>query len=99
MISLFTRVCRQNRLVGLVVKAPAPKAEDLGFESYLRRDFSGSNRTSDLKIGSPVATLPGAWRYRVSGETGRSGVSILWLSEVESLICSFYLNAAARKIA
>ena len=25
----------------------------------------------------PVATLPGAWRYRVSTGTGRPGVSIL----------------------
>ena len=39
--------------------------------------FSGSSHTSDLKIGTPVATLPGAWRYRVSGGTGRPGVSIL----------------------
>ena len=38
--------------------------------------FSGSSHTSDLKIGTPVATLPGAWRYRVSTGTGRSGVSI-----------------------
>ena len=33
--------------------------------------------TSDFKIGTPVATLPGAWRYRVSAGTGRPGVSIL----------------------
>ena len=39
--------------------------------------FSGSSHTSDLKIGTPVATLPGAWRYRVSAGTGRLGVSIL----------------------
>ena len=39
--------------------------------------FSGSSHTSDLKIGIPVATLPGAWRYRVSAGTGRPGVSIL----------------------
>ena len=39
--------------------------------------FSGSSHTSDLKIGTPVATLPGAWRYRVSTGTGRPGVSIL----------------------
>ena len=26
---------------------------------------------------TPVATLPGAWRYRVSAGTGRPGVSIL----------------------
>ena len=28
--------------------------------------FPGSSHTSDLEIGTPVATLPGAWRYRVS---------------------------------
>ena len=50
-----------NRLVGLVVKASASGAEDPGFESRLRRDFSGSSHTSDSKIGTPVATLPGAW--------------------------------------
>ena len=62
------------------------------------RDYSGLSHTSDLKIGTPVATLPGAWRYRVSTGTGRPGVSILWLAEIESLICSFYLSVAARKI-
>ena len=35
-----------------------------------RGDFSRSSHTSGLKIGSPVATLPGAWRYRVSAGTG-----------------------------
>ena len=60
--------------------------------------FSGSSHTSDLKIGTPVATLPGAWRYRVSTGTGRPGVSILWLGEVERLICNFYLSVAAGKI-
>ena len=39
--------------------------------------FPGSSHTSDLKIGTPVATLPGAWHYRASAGTGRSGVSIL----------------------
>ena len=39
--------------------------------------FSGSTHTSDLKIGTPVDTLPGAWHYRVSAGTGRPGVSIL----------------------
>ena len=63
----------------------------------LATGFSGSSHTSDLKIGTPVATLPGAWHYRVSAGTGRPGVSILWLGEVESLICNFYLSVAARK--
>ena len=57
---------RLDRLGGLVVKASASRAEDPGFESRLGLDFSGLSHTSDLKIGSPVATLPGAWRYRVS---------------------------------
>ena len=66
-----------DRLGGLVVKASASRAEGPGFESRLRRDFSGSSHTSDFKIGTPVATLPGAWRDRVSAGTGRPGVSIL----------------------
>ena len=88
-----------NRLVGQVVKASASRAEDPGFESRLRQDFSGSSHTSDFNIGTPVAILPGAWRYRVSAGTGRPGVSILWLGEVESWICSFYLSVVAHQIA
>ena len=64
-------------LVGLVVKASAPRVEDPGFESRLRRDFSRSSHTSDFKTGTPVATLPGAWHYRVSAGTGWPGVSKL----------------------
>ena len=60
-----------------MVKVSASTAEDPGFESRLRRDFSGSSHTSDLQIGTPVATLTGAWRSRVSAGTGRPGVSIL----------------------
>ena len=37
--------------------------------------FTGSSHTSDLKIGAPVATLPGTWCYRVSAGTGWPGVS------------------------
>ena len=66
------------RLVGLVVKASALRTDDPEFDSRLRRgDFSGSSHTSDLKIGTPVATLPGTWPYRVSAGTGWPGVSIL----------------------
>ena len=45
-----------------------------------------------------MATLPGAWCYRVSAGIGWPGVSTLWLGEVESLICNFCLSMAARKI-
>ena len=87
-----------DRLVGLVVKASTSREQDPVFESRLQQDFSGLCHTSDLKIGTPVATLPGAWCYRVSAGTGRPGVSLLWLGEVESLICSFYLSVAVREL-
>ena len=87
-----------DRLAGLVVKASASRTEDPRFESRLCRDFSGSSHTSDFKIGTPVATLPGAWRHRISSGTGWHGVNILWLGEVASLICNFYLSVAASKL-
>ena len=67
----------QDRLAGLVVKVSASRVEDPGFESRWQRDFSGSSHISDFNIGNPLATLPGAWRSRVSAGTGRPGVSIL----------------------
>ena len=67
----------QGSLVGLVVKASASRADDPGFKSRLRCNFSGSSHTSDLKIGIPVATLQGVWCYRVSVGTGQPAVSIL----------------------
>ena len=48
-----------HRLVGLVVKASASRAVDLGFDSHLRRaDFTGSSHTSDLKNDTPCQ-VPG----------------------------------------
>ena len=56
----------------------ALRVEDQGFDSGLRcGEFSGSSHTSDLKIGSPVATLQGTWHYGVSAGTGWPGVSVL----------------------
>ena len=56
-----------HRLFGLVVKASDSRTEDPRFESRLRRDFSGSSHTVDLKkMDTPVVILPGAWRYTVS---------------------------------
>ena len=61
-LSYLGTVYYAYRLVGLVVKASATRVEDPGFDSRLRcRDFSGSSHTSDLYIGTPVAT-----RYRLS---------------------------------
>ena len=68
-----------DRLVGLVVKASASRAEDPGIE-YRLRIFPGSSHTSDFKIGTPVATLPDARRYRVSaGLVGPVSVYCEWV--------------------
>ena len=86
------------RLVGILVRCLARKRKIPGSNPAGAGIFSRSSHTSDSKIGTPVSTLPGAWRYRVSAGTGQPGVSILWLGEVESLICNFCLSVAARKI-
>ena len=68
-----------HHLTDLVVKASTLRAEEPGFNSRLRcGDFSGSSHTRDMRIGTPVAILPGARRYayRVSTGTGWPGVSI-----------------------
>ena len=67
----------KDRLVGLVVRRPPRERKILGSNPACAGIFWGSSRASHLKIGTPVATLPGAWRYRVSTGTGRPGVSIL----------------------
>ena len=90
--------CAKYRLVGLVVRRPPRERTVPGSDPSCAGIFSGSSHTCDLNIDTPVATLPGAWRSRVSVGTGRPGVSILWLGETEKLICNFYLSVAARKI-
>ena len=58
-VLIASTVCRSFLLpprYSLVVMASASGAEDPGFESRLRWDFSGSSHTSDLKIGTPVTT-------------------------------------------
>ena len=39
--------------------------------------LTGLGRTRDFNICTPVASLPGAWCYRVSTGTGWPGVSVL----------------------
>ena len=71
------------------LRRPPRERKILGSNLTCTGIFSGSSHTSDLKNGTPVATLPGAWRYRVSTGTGWPGVSTLWLCDVESWICNF----------
>ena len=69
-----------------MVKASALRTADPGFDPSFCRvgrwgggggGFSRSNHISDLKIGTPVAALPGAWRYKVSAGTGWPSASVL----------------------
>ena len=80
---MFTTATRNFR-----VKVSDSRAADPGFHSCLHcGDFSRWSHTSDFKIGTPVATLSGTWRYRVSAGISWPGVSIPRLGEVESWIC------------
>ena len=63
--------------VGLVVRCPPRERKVPGSNHACGGIFSGSSHTCDLNIGTPVATLPGAWCYGVSAGTGWPGVSIL----------------------
>ena len=83
-VALWMRLCGKMlppvtsyRLVGLVVRRPPRERKVPGSNPASAGIFSGPSHTSDLNIGTPVATLSGAWRYRVSTGTGRPGVSIL----------------------
>ena len=66
-----------HHLDGLVVRRPSRERKIPGSNPACAGIFSGSSHTSDLKIATPVATLLGAWRCRVSTGIGRPGVSIL----------------------
>ena len=81
-----------------MVRRPFRERKIPGSNPACAKIFPGSSYTSDKNIGTPVATLPNAWRYRVSAGTGQPGVSILGLGEVESVICNFYLSVVVRKI-
>ena len=102
-------------LIGPVVQASTSGAADPGFDSdFLHGDFfpghgdfflgmgifSRSSHTSGLEIGTPVATLPGAWHYRVSAETGCPDVSTPWQGGDRKLDLqrNFYLSVTACKI-
>ena len=77
MLTPREKIPSTNRLIGLVVRCPPRERKVPGSNPACAGIFLGSSHTSDLNIGTPVATLPGAWHYRVSTGTGRPGVSIL----------------------
>ena len=59
------------------LRRPPRERKIPGSNPACARIFPGSSHTGDLKIGTPVANLPGTWRYRVSAGTGWPCVSIL----------------------
>ena len=63
-----------SRLVGLVVKASASRAADLGSNPAFDLDLFPDRVIPVIKIGTPVATLPAAWCHRVNAGTSRPGV-------------------------
>ena len=74
-IQMQGMICiQEDYIVGPVVKVYASKAADFRLR---RGDISGSSHTSDFKVDTPVATLPGAWRNRVSAGTDRPDVRVL----------------------
>ena len=86
-----------NCLVGLVVKVSASRAEGPRFES-LRRDFYRVESYQWLKNWHSNCYLAKRLASLSQTLTGWPGVSILWLGEMESLVCNFYLSVSGRKI-
>ena len=85
-------VDNDHRLVGLVVKASASRAEDPGFDSRLRRgDFPGRVIPVNSKLTRP-------WLPCQAPGVGCPVTCRLCLDEVENLICNFYLSVAARTL-
>ena len=73
--SYFPCFNKSHRLAGLVVRRTPWERKIPGSNPACAGIFSGLSHTSVSKIGTPVATLPGAWRYRVSTGTGQPGVN------------------------
>ena len=75
-----------------MVRRPPRERKIPGLNPACAGIFSGSSHISDLKLCTPVATLSGAWRYRVSAGTCRPGVSMLWLSEIEEVGSATFIS-------
>ena len=62
------------------LRRPPPEWKIRGSNPACDRIFPGSSYTSDLKIGTQVVTLPGAWHYRVMlGLVGPVSVYCDWV--------------------
>ena len=86
-----------NRTLRLVVYSIIPSLKQISSQVFwhIRMLNVPVSRTSDLKNGIPLKTLPGAWRYRVKPRTGFSAVNIMQQGETVKLIRNFCLSGAA----
>ena len=75
------RVCSDKTAsLALWLRCPPRERRILGSNPACSGICPGSSHTSDLKIDTPVAALPGAWRYRVSaGLVGPVSVYCDWV--------------------
>ena len=72
-----------HHLVGLEARC-SPSEQQTWVQFLLSQwIFFWSSHTSDLKIGTPVVTLPSIWHERVSTGTGWLGGSIQWHGEID----------------
>ena len=81
-----------------VLRCPPWEQRIQGLIPVFCGDFYRTCHSSDWKIGTPVAALPGGWHNRVSDGTGWTSVSVVWLGGIESLICYFYITVAVHAI-
>ena len=81
--------------LGLEVRRLPTERGKPGFDPCFPDGASSlSINTIDVKTGTPVATVPGAWHERVSTGTSLPGVSILSLGKIASLIWNVCLSVA-----
>ena len=68
MFAFFVFLCKSLKYIFALYKLKHPRTktndELFGGGGGGGGDISESSHTSDLKTGTPVATLPGAWRYK-----------------------------------
>ena len=74
-VSFFLQVC-----VYMWLRRPPRERKIRGLNPAWNRIFPGSSHISDLKICTPLATLPGAWHYKsVLGLVGLVSVYCDWV--------------------
>ena len=70
-------LCLLIASLALWLRRPPRELKIRGSNPTCDRIFLGRVKPVDFKIGTPMATLPGTWYYRVSAGTGQPSVSIL----------------------